>query len=63
MFWWERDPTKPDPELEELDTLEDEFHAASELALTEPHLIPTDIEDSLSSSSNSSDEFPDERPP
>jgi hypothetical protein len=46
MFWWERDPTKPDPEPEELNTLEEEFHAAPELALTEPCLIPTNIEDS-----------------
>jgi hypothetical protein len=37
---------------------------APESAFTEPHLIPTDIEDSLSSTStSSSDEFPDERPP
>jgi hypothetical protein len=36
---------------------------APELALTEPHLISTDIEDSSSSSSTSSDKFPDERPP
>jgi hypothetical protein len=63
MFWWERDPTEPDPEPEELDTPEEEFHMAPESALTEPCLIPTDIEDSLSSSSTSSDEFPDERPP
>jgi hypothetical protein len=61
-FWWERDPTKPNPEL---DTPEEEHHVALESApiVTEPRLIPTDIEDSSSSSSTSSDEFPDERPP
>jgi len=64
MFWWERDPTQPDPEPEEPDTPEEEFHAAPELAITKPHLIPTDIEDSSSSTStSSSDKFPDERPP
>jgi hypothetical protein len=63
-FWWERDPTQPDPEPEELDTPEEEFHAAPELAITKPRLIPTDIEDSSSSTStSSSDEFPEERPP
>jgi hypothetical protein len=63
-FWWERDPTQPDPEPEELDTLEEEFHATPESAITEPRLIPTDIEDSSSSTStSSSDEFPEERPP
>jgi len=36
---------------------------APKSAITEPRLIPTDIEDSLSSSSTSSDEFPEERPP
>jgi hypothetical protein len=36
---------------------------APKLAITEPHLIPTDIKDSSSSSSTSSNEFPDERPP
>jgi hypothetical protein len=65
MFWWERDPTEPDPEPEEPDTLEEEYHTAPESAptVTKPHLISTDIEDSLSSSSTSSDEFPDKRPP
>jgi hypothetical protein len=63
MFWWERDPTKPDPEPEEPDTPEKEFHVAPESALTKPCLIPTDIKDSSSSSSTSSDKFPDERPP
>jgi hypothetical protein len=62
-FWWERDPTQPDPEPEELDTPEEEFHTAPKSAITEPCLIPTDIEDSSSSSSTSSNEFPDERPP
>jgi hypothetical protein len=63
IFWWERDPTQPDPEPEEPDTLEEEFHAAPESAITKPRLIPTDIEDSSSTSSTSSDEFPEERPP
>jgi hypothetical protein len=63
MFWWERDPTEPNPEPEELDTPEEEFHMAPESAITEPRLISTDIEDSSSSSSTSSDEFPDERLP
>jgi hypothetical protein len=64
MFWWERDHTQPDPEPEEPDTPEEEFHAAPELAITEPRLIPTDIEDSSSSTStSSSDKFPEERPP
>jgi hypothetical protein len=64
MFWWERDPTQPDPEPEEPDALEEEFHAAPESAISEPRLIPTDITDSLSSTStSSSDEFPEERPP
>jgi hypothetical protein len=64
-FWWERDPTKPDPEPEEPDTPEEEYHMAPESApiVTEPYLIPTDIEDSSSSSSTSSDRFPDKRPP
>jgi hypothetical protein len=63
-FWWERDPTQPDPEPEEPDTPEEEFHMAPELAITKPCLIPTDIEDSSSSTStSSSDEFPEERPP
>jgi len=64
MFWWERDPTQPDPEPEEPDTPEEEFHVAPESATTKPRLIPTDIEDSLSfTSTSSSDEFPEERPP
>jgi hypothetical protein len=64
MFWWERDPTQPDPEPEESDTPEEEFHVVPESAITEPRLIPTDIEDSSSSTStSSSDEFPEERPP
>jgi hypothetical protein len=64
MFWWERDPTQPDPEPEELDTPEEEFHVAPESVITKPHLIPTDIEDSSSSTlTSSSDEFPEERPP
>jgi hypothetical protein len=63
-FWWERDPTQPDPEPEEPDTPEEEFHTAPKSAITEPRLIPTDIEDSSSSTStSSSDEFPEERPP
>jgi hypothetical protein len=56
MFWWERDPTLPDSEPEELDK-EEEYHAAPDLDIVEgkPHLIPTDIKDSSSSSSTSSD--------
>jgi hypothetical protein len=63
-FWWERDPTQPDTEPEEPDTPEEEFHMAPESAITKPCLIPTDIEDSSSfTSTSSSDEFPEERPP
>jgi hypothetical protein len=62
-FWWERDSTEADPEPEEPDTPEEEFHVAPKLALTKPCLIPTDIKDSSSSSSTSSNKFPDERPP
>jgi hypothetical protein len=65
MFWWERNPTKPDPDPEEPDTLEEEYHVAPKSApvVTKPCLIPTYIKDSSSSSSTSSDEFPDKRPP
>jgi len=56
MFWWERDPTEPD-----LEEPEEEYHMAPDLTSAKPCLIPTDIEDS--SSSTSSDEFPDKRPP
>jgi hypothetical protein len=64
MYWWERDPTVPDPEPEEPDK-EEEYHMAPDPDIVEgePHLVPTDIKDSLSSSSTSSDEFPKERPP
>jgi hypothetical protein len=64
MYWWERNPTLPDPEPEEPDE-EEEYHAAPGLDIVEgePHLIPTNIEDSSSSSTTSSDEFPEERPP
>jgi len=34
-FWWERDPTQPDPEPEEPDTPEEESHAAPESAITD----------------------------
>jgi hypothetical protein len=63
-YWWERDPTLPDPEPEEPDE-EEEYHVAPDpnIAEGEPHLIPTEIEDSTSSSSTSSDKFPKERPP
>jgi hypothetical protein len=65
MYWWERDHTSPDPKPEELNEEEEEYHVAPNLDIAEgePHLIPTDIKDSLSSSSISSNEFPEERPP
>jgi hypothetical protein len=64
MYWWERDPTLPDPKLEEPDE-DEEYHVAPNPDIVEgvPHLIPIDIEDSSSSSSTSSNKFPKERPP